>query len=104
MKKHLLQFSTLMMILCLLSYGLSAYKPAEAPLGDVTFSIKNDTGSSFRIYDGKGYYTINNMAVKKVTVEEGRKFYNGDGGKKGKLLFEASSSMSGKTLKLSDYL
>lgn len=75
----------------------------EEALG-VSFLIKNNTGSSVRLYDGKGHFTINNGSAKRVNVEAGRKYYISDKGKKGNFLFEVESGFSGKTIKLSDYM
>lgn len=75
----------------------------SAPQG-ISFTIKNDTKGNVRLYDGKGYFTINRGSAKKVNVDAGRKYYKGDNGKKGDFLFEVKSGFDGKTIKLSDYL
>lgn len=74
----------------------------EAPVG-VSFRIKNDTGSTVRLYDGRGYFSIGNSSSKRVSVDAGRKYYKGDKGRKGDFLFEVESGFSGKTIKLSNY-
>lgn len=93
--------------LCLITFAvsLSSYtaKTSEKSFG-IEFTIKNDTEGNVRLYDGKGYFTMNRGTIKKVDVEVGRKYYNGEGGKKGKMLFEVSADMKGKTIKLSDYM
>lgn len=70
----------------------------------VSFMIKNDTSGNVRLYDGKGYYTINRGSSKRVNVDAGRKYYRGEGGKKGDFLFEVESGFAGKTIKLSNYM
>lgn len=93
--------------LCLITFAvsLSSYtaETSEKSFG-VEFTIKNDTEGNVRLYDGKGYFTLNRGTVKKVDVEAGSKYYNGEGGKKGKMLFEVKADMKGKTIKLSDYM
>lgn len=80
----------------------SSEEPSEGVVG-VSFIIKNDTGSTVRLYDGKGHFSINNRSSKKVNVEAGRKYYKSERGTKGDFLFEVESDFSGETIKLSDY-
>jgi len=103
MKKILNFFVTVLFVA--LSAHFSAYTFAEKEQPQsVTFTIKNDTSGNVRLYDSKGYYTINRGSTKKVTVDVGRKYYNGEGGKKGDFLFEVESDFDGETIKLSDYM
>lgn len=90
-----------------------AFKPAETtdsdiyltvPQGGIEFSLKNDTDNNVNIYDGSGYAALNKGSQKNYSKDAGTKFHVGESGKKGKLLFEVSSSMEGKTLKLSSYM
>lgn len=97
----------LFVLVCFLAFSMvmSSYTSIQetTPQG-ISFTIKNDTDGNVRLYDGKGYYTINRGYTKKVNVDSGRKYYKGDKGRKGDFLFEVSSSFSGKTIKLSDYM
>lgn len=95
-----------------LVFSLSAISSANSSATDshvqkvagISFLIKNNTGSSVRLYDGKGHFTINNGSAKKVNVEAGRKYYISESGKKGDFLFEVDSDFSGETIKLADYM
>lgn len=89
------------------SVAISSYttqEVAKEAVAKVSFAIKNNTSGNVRLYDGKGYYTINRGSVKRVSVETGRKYYNGEGGRKGDFLFEVESDFDGETIKLADYM
>jgi hypothetical protein len=73
-----------------------------APNGDVSFKLKNDTGQTIRIHDGRGEAAINNGTVRPITRPEGTKIMLIDGARK-RLLFTVSADMEGRTLKVSDY-
>lgn len=101
-----IQFKVLFVALMLtFSLAISSYtSKVEKEDGKVSFIIKNNTSSNVRLYDSKGYYTINRGSAKRVSVDTGRKYYNGEGGKKGDFLFEVESDFDGKTIKLADYM
>lgn len=72
---------------------------------EITFKIKNDSGGGIRLqFKGSGgdsgTMSMNSNITTEFTKAEGCKVYNYD---TGKLLFEVSADMSGKTLKISDY-
>lgn len=97
------QHIILVSFLLFFTLTLTSYNIEESEPNGVSFTIKNDTRGNVRLYDSKGYFTINRGSVKKVNVEAGRKYYKGDKGKKGDFLFEVESDFAGKTIKLSDY-
>lgn len=105
---HVFRIFTLVLGLALTvsmtSFNFADSETAQEETEGVSFYIKNDTGSTIRLYDGKGYFSINNSSAKRVNVEAGRKYYKGDNGKKGDFIFEVESDFAGKTIKLSDYL
>ncbi len=77
-----------------------------ATAGDeVTFKIKNDSGSGIRLqFKGSGgdsgTMSMNSNITTEFTKAEGCKVYNYE---TEKLLFTVSADMAGKTLKISDY-
>ncbi|MGF1532967.1 MAG: hypothetical protein ACFCUI_04640 [Bernardetiaceae bacterium] len=98
-----IKFFFTLSFLCLMLASFTMQTTELAPQGNITFNIKNDTKENVRIYDGKGHFTINRGSSRRTTVEAGRKFYKSESGKKGALLFEASSDLNGKTVSLSKH-
>lgn len=100
------------MITILLSVLLAAAVPeapapgapgaAEAPVADVEFRLKNDTGETVRVHTGRGTSSINNGSSNRFQADVGQAFRLGSSS--GPLLFEVSSDMDGETLELSDFL
>lgn len=73
---------------------------------EVTFKIKNDSGSGIRLqFKGSGgdsgTMSMNSNITTEFKKAEGCKVYDYDSGK---LLFEVTSKMDGTTVKISDYL
>jgi len=88
----------------LTAFNFTEQETAQEEVVGVSFTIKNDTGSTVRLYDGKGHFSINNSSSKKVNVEAGRKYYTSERGTKGDFLFEVESDFAGEKIKLSDYM
>ena len=67
--------------------------------------IVNDTDEKMRIHTGSGTSTLNaGGGYTSVSCQAGKKIYTAPNGSKDDLIFEMTSDMCGKTVKLSDYL
>jgi hypothetical protein len=76
----------------------------KAPKGEICFKVKNDTGGSVTLHTGKGTSPMNNGTQKEFCMEEGSTLHIADKGKKGKVVVEVSSGVSGKVIKLSSVM
>jgi hypothetical protein len=76
----------------------------KAPQAEVCFKVKNDTGGSVTLHTGKGTAPMNNGTQREFCMEEGTTLHIADKGKKGKVVVEVSSSVSGKVIKLSSVM
>ena len=94
---------SLVLTIPMVAFNFANSREAKEMPVKVSFIIKNDTGSSVRLYDGKGYFSIGSTSSKKVNVNAGRKYYKGERGRKGEFLFEVDAGFLGKTVKLSYY-
>lgn len=97
-----------------LMIGAQSFKNPTNPLTEicidaegteVTFKIKNDSGDGIRLqFKGSGgdsgTSSQNNNITTEYKKDAGCKVYNYDSGK---FLFEVSTDMEGKTIKISDY-
>jgi hypothetical protein len=104
MKRHIIYLTAL-----LLFAGIAS--PAEAKhiseLGVAKGSVKivNDTKQDIHIYTGTGHVKLNQGGGStSVSCEDGKEICFSNKGKKGGVIFTISSSMCGKTIKLSQYL
>jgi hypothetical protein len=75
---------------------------AELKKGNIEFKITNDLGSEFKYCVNGGHNYISSGSVKSFSYPDGQEFKYIDGGNCGKTWFKASSSMHGKSYKLSE--
>ncbi|OJJ18162.1 hypothetical protein BKI52_25365 [marine bacterium AO1-C] len=69
------------------------------------FKLVNDTNQKIRIHTGSGVVSLNKRGGStSITCKPGRKIYTAPRGTKDKFIFKVTSSMCGKTVKLSKYL
>lgn len=74
---------------------------AENP-GMIEFRITNDTGSEFKYCVNGGHNYINKGSTKVFNYSEGQEFFYVEGSNCGKKWFKVTSSMAGKTFKVSE--
>jgi hypothetical protein len=96
-------------IICLLAIGTTVYVNSAFTIkkeivrnSTIDFKIENNTGAEFNYCVNGGHNYINNGSTKSFSYSEGQDFYYIEGGNCGKLWFKVSSSMSGKTYKVTD--
>ena len=89
--------------------GLASFKPyetntpaSELRMGNIEFKIENNSGSEFKYCVNGGHNSINKGATKSFSYGEGQEFKYIDGSNCGSTWFKVTSSMSGKTFKLSE--
>jgi len=75
---------------------------SELSRGNIEFKITNDSGSEFKYCVNGGHNSIAKGATKSFSYGEGQEFKYNDGSNCGSTWFKVSSSMSGKTFKLSE--
>lgn len=69
------------------------------------FKLINDTNQKVRIHTGYGVVSLNKRGGStSITCRPGKKVYTAPRGSKDKFLFKVTSSMCGKTVKLSKYM
>lgn len=69
------------------------------------FKLVNDTNQKVRIHTGYGVVSLNKRGGStSITCRPGKKVYTAPRGSKDKFLFKVTSSMCGKTVKLSKYM
>jgi hypothetical protein len=69
------------------------------------FKLVNDTNTKIRIHTGYGVVSLNKRGGStSITCRPGKKVYTAPRGTKDKFLFKVTSSMCGKTVKLSKYM
>lgn len=69
------------------------------------FKLVNDTNTKVRIHTGYGVVSLNKRGGStSITCRPGKKVYTAPRGSKDRFLFKVTSSMCGKTVKLSKYL
>jgi hypothetical protein len=71
--------------------------------GNIDFKIDNNTGSEFKYCVNGGHNYISAGSTKSFSYSVGQDFNYIDGSSCGKLWFEVTSDMAGKTYKLSDF-
>ena len=69
-----------------------------------SFSLINDTKSKVSIYTGTGFVSLNKGSKTSIGCNTGKEVRWADSGRKGAVIFKITSSMCGKTLKLSDLI
>ncbi len=75
----------------------------EATVGS-SFKLINDTKGQVSIHTGTGFVTLNKGGSTSVGCNVGKEVRFADSGKKGDVIFEITSDMCGKTIKLSEYI
>lgn len=76
----------------------------EVSFGKIKFKLKNDTNKDIRIHSGSGVSKLYHKRTNSYSRNAGTKFYTAPRGSKDKFLFKVTSSMNGKTIRLSKYL
>jgi ABC-type Fe3+-hydroxamate transport system substrate-binding protein len=66
--------------------------------GNIKIKIKNDTDDEVTVYSGSGNssYRLQKNIVTTISMEEGAKLFDYNGGKKGRVLLTVSADMDGK--------
>lgn len=94
--------------ICALAIGSTVYVNSaftvkkEIVRSTIDFKVENNTGSEFNYCVNGGHNYINAGSTKSFSYSEGQDFYYIEGGNCGKLWFKVSSSMAGKTYKVTD--
>lgn len=107
--KTLRIFVLVAFVASLASFIMVDKTPAKAGKNDETtfayFKLVNDTNQKMRIHTGSGVVSLNKRGGStSITCRPGRKVYTAPRGSKDKFLFKVTSSMCGKTVKLSKYM
>lgn len=94
---------------CMLALGTTVYVGSSFTTvkkitlrSNIDFKVENNTGSEFKYCVNGGHNYINAGSTKSFSYSEGQDFYYIEGSNCGKLWFEVSSSMAGKTFKVTD--
>ncbi|MDZ7934544.1 MAG: hypothetical protein U5M51_06195 [Emticicia sp.] len=71
----------------------------HAVAGVIKIKIKNDTDNEVTVYSGSGNssYRLQKNVITTISMEEGSKLFEYNGGKKGKVLLVVTADMDGKT-------
>ena len=66
--------------------------------GNIKIKIKNDTDDEVTVYSGSGSssYRLAKNVVTTISMEEGAKLFDYNGGKKGRVLLVVTADMDGK--------
>lgn len=92
---------------------LSSFKPVQQVVKETSstleitiasISIINDTKEKVSIYTGSGFVSLNKGSKTSITCKVGKEVRWAEKGKKKDVIFEITSDMCGKTLKLSKFL
>lgn len=69
-----------------------------------SFSLINDTKEKVSIHTGSGFVSLNKGSKTSITCNTGKEVRWAESGKKRDVIFEITSDMCGKTIKLSKFL
>ena len=80
----------------------SSTTSVESKKGNIEFRLINDTGADFKYCANGGHNTISKGTTKVMSFQDGTEIKYVDGSSCGKTWFKVSSSLSGKTYKISE--
>ncbi|MBL4662387.1 MAG: hypothetical protein JKY22_02230 [Flavobacteriaceae bacterium] len=69
-----------------------------------SFSLVNDTKEKVSIHTGSGFVSLSKGSKTSITCKTGKEVRWAESGKKKDVIFEITSEMCGKTIKLSEFL
>jgi len=104
MTRHIIYLTALLLFVGIASRA-EAMHLSELGIGKGSVKIVNDTKQDVHLYTGTGHVKLNHGGGStSVSCEDGKEICFSNKGKKGGVIFTISSSMCGKTIKLSQYL
>jgi hypothetical protein len=103
--KKLIKVSVLAIVLASGAFTIQSFTTASTKvekLGNIEFKVINDTGSEYKYCVNGGHNYISTGASKGFSYSEGTEIKHLDGSNCGKTWFKVTSSMHGKSFKISE--